>query len=85
VAERGLTRYPDPLGTAFRMRAADVLGVPRDWILCGNGSDDILTIVTRAMVGPGDVLRLPYPSISCTAPWRNSGPRSGKCIADNWS
>ena len=54
AAERGLSRYPDPLCTAFRMRAADVLGVPPDWILCGNGSDDILTIVTRALVGQGD-------------------------------
>jgi histidinol-phosphate aminotransferase len=62
VAEHALARYPDPLGTAFRMRAADVLGVPPDWILCGNGSDDILTIVTRALVGQGDLLRLPYPS-----------------------
>ncbi|MHB0955853.1 MAG: histidinol-phosphate transaminase [Pirellulaceae bacterium] len=62
VAERGLARYPDPRSTAFRMRAADVLGVPPDWILCGNGSDDILTIVTRALVGQGDLLRLPYPS-----------------------
>jgi histidinol-phosphate aminotransferase len=62
AAERGLARYPDPLCTAFRIRAADVLGVPPDWILCGNGSDDILTIVTRTFVGQGDLLRLPYPS-----------------------
>ncbi len=33
-----------------------------NWILCGNGSDDLLTIVTRAFVGQGDCLRLPYPS-----------------------
>ncbi len=39
-----------------------MLGVERDWILCGNGSDDILTIVTRALVGAGELLRLPYPS-----------------------
>ncbi len=57
-----LERYPDPLGTAFRIRAAEVLGVEPDWILCGNGSDDILTIVTRAFVGSGEKLRLPYPS-----------------------
>lgn len=57
-----LERYPDPLGTAFRMQAADVLGIEPDWILCGNGSDDILTIVTRGLVGEGDRLRLPYPS-----------------------
>ncbi len=62
VAERGLARYPDPLGTAFRRRAGDVLGVDPDWILCGNGSDDILTIVTRALVGQRQWLRLPYPS-----------------------
>jgi histidinol-phosphate aminotransferase len=62
AAERPLERYPDPLGTAFRIQAAEVLGVEPDMILCGNGSDDILTIVTRAFVGEGDRLRLPYPS-----------------------
>ncbi len=60
--QRGLQRYPDPLAEAFRIRAAEVLGVEPNWILCGNGSDDILTIVTRAFVGQGDLLRLPYPS-----------------------
>jgi histidinol-phosphate aminotransferase len=63
VLDRGLQKYPDPLASAFRTRAADLLGLPsKDWILCGNGSDDILTICTRAFVGPGDLLRLPYPS-----------------------
>ncbi len=60
--DRGLGKYPDPMSEAFRRRAGEVLGVPSDWILCGNGSDDILTIVTRAFVGEGDWLRLPYPS-----------------------
>lgn len=62
VTDAALARYPDPVATAFRLRAADVLGVDPDWILCGNGSDDILTIVTRAFVGEGQLLRLPYPS-----------------------
>lgn len=62
AANGKLERYPDPLGTAFREEAGRVLGVDPDWILCGNGSDDILTIVTRALVGEGDRLRLPYPS-----------------------
>ena len=31
-------------------------------ILCGNGSDDCLTVLTRAFVGSGQKLRLPYPS-----------------------
>jgi histidinol-phosphate aminotransferase len=62
AAEGGLQRYPDPSASGFRMRAAQVLGVDPDWILCGNGSDDILTITTRAFVGQGERLRLPYPS-----------------------
>ncbi len=60
--EQGLQRYPDPMAEAFRRRAAEVLGVEPGWIMCGNGSDDILTIVTRAFVGAGELLRLPYPS-----------------------
>jgi histidinol-phosphate aminotransferase len=60
--ERGLHKYPDPVANAFRLRAAEVLGVKPDWIMCGNGSDDILTILTRTFVGEGEWLRLPYPS-----------------------
>jgi histidinol-phosphate aminotransferase len=62
VAGRTLARYPDPLATAFRTTAAEVLGVDPDWILCGNGSDDLLTILVRTFVGPGECLRMPYPS-----------------------
>jgi histidinol-phosphate aminotransferase len=63
VLDRGLQKYPDPLANSFRVRAAEVLGLPsKDWLLAGNGSDDILTICTRAFVGPGELLRLPYPS-----------------------
>ncbi len=59
---RGLQKYPDPMCGMFRRKAAEVLGVEPGWILCGNGSDDILTILTRALVGQGELLRLPYPS-----------------------
>lgn len=54
--------YPDPLATSFRIAAGEVLKVDPDWILCGNGSDDILTIAARTFVGAGQCVRLPYPS-----------------------
>jgi len=57
-----LQKYPDPMAEIFRRRAGEVLGVDPGWILCGNGSDDILTIITRTLVGQGQLLRLPYPS-----------------------
>jgi histidinol-phosphate aminotransferase len=57
-----LRKYPDPTGLAFRKTAAKVLDVDPEAILIGNGSDDILTIVTRAFVPEGGLLVSPTPS-----------------------
>src|SRR5712692_1287730 len=57
-----LRKYPDPLGTAFRQTAGRVLGVDPESILIGNGSDDILTILTRAFVPEGGLVVSPTPS-----------------------
>lgn len=57
-----LRKYPDPVGTTFRQTAGRVLNVDPDAILIGNGSDDILTIVTRAFVPEGGLIVSPTPS-----------------------
>ena len=57
-----LRLYPDPVGTSFRQTAATLHDVAPDMILTGNGSDDLLTILTRAFVGPGDLVAYPTPS-----------------------
>lgn len=57
-----LRKYPDPIGTDFRKTAGRVLGVDPDGILIGNGSDDILTIVTRAFVPEKGLVVSPTPS-----------------------
>ena len=57
-----LRKYPDPTGLAFRESASRKHGVNPDQILVGNGSDDVLTIITRAFAGPGDVVAYPTPS-----------------------
>ncbi|MFM7107224.1 MAG: histidinol-phosphate transaminase [Planctomycetaceae bacterium] len=62
AAGRTLAKYPDPLAGAFRRRAAEVLGVDPDWIICGNGSDDLLTILVRTFVAAGKCLRTAAPS-----------------------
>ena len=85
--DSGLARYPDPLCDSFRHRAAEVLGVDPDWILCGNGSDDILTIVTRAFVAPGKKLRLPFPSYTLyhTLAQLQGAVSEAIPFRDNWS
>jgi histidinol-phosphate aminotransferase len=57
-----LRRYPDPVATSFRESAARLHGVDPSMILAGNGSDDLLTIITRAFAGPGDAVVYPTPS-----------------------
>ncbi len=43
-----LRRYPDPFARSFCQAASLALGVPADWIIVGNGSDDVLNILIRA-------------------------------------
>ncbi|MEH6492953.1 histidinol-phosphate transaminase [Halopseudomonas sp.] len=47
-----LTRYPDGNGFALKQVLAKRLGVATAGITLGNGSNDILELVTRAFVGP---------------------------------
>ena len=57
-----LRRYPDPMAGAFRQATSQVLGVPADWILVGNGSDDLLTMIIRACSDPGRRVVYPMPT-----------------------
>src|SRR5918995_1583113 len=59
-----LRKYPQPTGDTFRRAAGRVLGVDPDAILIGNGSDDVLTILTRAFVPEGGRIVSPTPSYS---------------------
>jgi histidinol-phosphate aminotransferase len=59
-----LRRYPPPMSDGFRAAAARALGVTPDMILAGNGSDEILAMVVRTYLGPGDILAYPDPTYS---------------------
>lgn len=43
-----LRRYPDPFARDFCTAVGDALGMPADWVIVGNGSDDVLNILIRA-------------------------------------
>jgi len=57
-----LRRYPDSTGRAFRETAGRVHGVDPDAIVIGNGSDDVLTILTRTFVPEGGLVVTMTPS-----------------------
>jgi histidinol-phosphate aminotransferase len=55
-----LRRYPDPFAREFCQAVSEVLGIPPDWIIVGNGSDDVLNILMRACAEGSD-RRVVYP------------------------
>jgi len=57
-----LRLYPDPVSTGAREKAAEVFGTKPGRIMVGNGSDDLLTIITRSFVGKDDKVVYPYPT-----------------------
>jgi histidinol-phosphate aminotransferase len=59
-----LRLYPDPVANLLRDKAAEVYGLTREHILVGNGSDDLLTMLMRTCVGPGDRVAYPVPTYS---------------------
>ncbi len=48
--------YPDPAQTAMRQALSDYVGVGPQHIVVGNGSDEIIDLVFRAVLGPGDIV-----------------------------
>jgi histidinol-phosphate aminotransferase len=63
-ARNALRLYPAPRGDEFIAEAARRYGVPRDMILAGNGSDELLAMVFRAALGRGDKVAYPVPTYS---------------------
>ncbi|MEZ5505200.1 MAG: histidinol-phosphate transaminase [Gammaproteobacteria bacterium] len=49
-----LTRYPDGNGFTLKQALARHLGVALETITLGNGSNDVLEIIARAYLSPGD-------------------------------
>jgi len=64
AAGEDLRLYPDPLANRLRDTAAAVYGLSREQVLVGNGSDDLLTMLMRTCVGPGDRVAYPVPTYS---------------------
>lgn len=57
-----LNIYPDPLSTPFRKAVGDLFDIDPAGVLPANGSDEVLTILMRAFVSPGETIAYPYPS-----------------------
>jgi histidinol-phosphate aminotransferase len=63
LAEAEINRYPDPSGRQLRELLARKMQVPAGMeLLLGNGSDDLIQIVTFTLARPGGVMLVPEPT-----------------------
>jgi histidinol-phosphate aminotransferase len=59
-----LNRYPDPEASELRALLAARAGWPREGLLLGNGSDELIVLLLAACGGPRATLLVPAPTFS---------------------
>ena len=64
---RNYNLYPDPDQRKLREALSGYLGVPADQIVAGNGSDEIIDLLLRMFVGPGENIVIPSPTFGMYA------------------
>lgn len=58
-AAKEIWRYPDGGAKRLKQAIAEVYALDPNRIVCGAGSDELLTLLTRAFVAPGDEVLFP--------------------------
>ncbi len=59
--------YPDPRQRRMRESLSAYLDVSPEQIVCGNGSDEVIDMLLRMFVGPGENIVLPTPTFGMYA------------------
>ncbi len=59
-----LRLYPDPIAGSAKNEIGKLFNISPNSVIVGNGSDDVLTMIIRSFVGPGDKVVIPYPTYS---------------------
>jgi len=63
IAADALRKYPDPLATALRAKWAEIQHYSgAEWVVAGNGMDELLAMAVRTFVDPGDTILTTYPT-----------------------
>ena len=60
-------RYPDPEQRQIRDALSEYLGIGPEYIIAGNGSDEIIDLTLRMVLGPGEKILDPTPTFGMYA------------------
>ncbi len=60
---QAIKNYPDPVSSELRRVCAERYGYESaDWVIAGNGMDELLAMALRTFVDPGETVLSPYPT-----------------------
>ncbi|MCC6487529.1 MAG: histidinol-phosphate transaminase [Candidatus Hydrogenedentes bacterium] len=63
LTTENVRKYPDPVSRLLRQACAERYGYPgAEWVIAGNGMDELLALAVRTFVDPGDAVLSPYPT-----------------------
>lgn len=57
-------RYPDGASFALRSALSERLGVGEDQLVFGTGCDEVIELIAKTFIGPGDEVVFPWPSFA---------------------
>jgi histidinol-phosphate aminotransferase len=64
TAAQAIHRYPDGACFALRARLAERMGLGPDRFVFGSGADEVLELLAKTFLAPGDRVVLPWPSFA---------------------
>jgi histidinol-phosphate aminotransferase len=65
LAQVAINRYPDPTAPRLKQALREAMGIPDSLeVLLGNGSDEVLQLISLALARPGAVVVAPEPSFA---------------------
>ena len=62
IQAESLRRYPDPASKALCRTIGEIFDIPVNWVLAGNGSDELLSMIFQSCCGPGRPVTYPTPT-----------------------
>ncbi len=63
LSDDAARKYPEPLSIALREACAERFGYPGpEWVIAGNGMDELLALAVRTFTDPGDTILTTYPT-----------------------
>lgn len=83
LGDEAMRVYPDPAAGELRQAIAALCDIPADWVLPGNGSDNLIVMIARACSGPVAIPVPTFPYYATQAAVENARLIEVPCLGED--